>query len=136
MPQGELGELCIAGAGLSDGYWSDAERTAESFVEIEDATGELRRVYRTGDMAKLGEDGLLHFHGRRDSQIKSRGYRIELGDIEHALQSLDIVRDVYPDQAHPNVVESKRALMELYAAWNRPDQVERYRVPPGRFIAY
>ena len=90
---GELGELCIAGTGLSDGYWSDPERTTRAFVEIEVSEGSRRRVYRTGDMARLGEDGLLHFHGRQDSQIKSRGYRIELGDIEHALQSLDIVRD-------------------------------------------
>ena len=62
--------------------------------------------------------------------------REEEGLAARVLESLDIMLDVYPDQEHPNVVESKRALMELYAAWNRPDQVERYRVPPGQFIAY
>jgi eukaryotic-like serine/threonine-protein kinase len=38
--------------------------------------------------------------------------------------------------SHPNLHETKRALTELYLAWGRPDEAERYRVPPGRFIAY
>jgi hypothetical protein len=37
---------------------------------------------------------------------------------------------------HPNVQETKRALMTLYSKTGRPDLVERYRVPPGRFVPY
>lgn len=82
---GETGELCIAGAGLSPGYWRDPERTRAAFV-VQPATG--RRLYLTGDLGQRDQDGVLHFLGRKDSQIKSRGYRIELGEIEAALTAV------------------------------------------------
>lgn len=87
VPPGEIGDLYIAGAGLSPGYWRDPDRTQEVFVE--DTDGGHRRLYRTGDLARRDVDGLLHFVGRADSQIKSRGYRIELGEIETALNRVD-----------------------------------------------
>jgi amino acid adenylation domain-containing protein len=82
---GEAGELCIAGAGVSPGYWRDPERTRAAFVELPQTE---RRVYRTGDLGRRDEAGVLHFLGRTDSQIKSRGYRIELGEIEAALTAV------------------------------------------------
>jgi len=80
--EGETGELLIAGAGVSPGYWHDAQRTAEAFV-TEPATG--RRLYRTGDLGRRDGDGVLHYVGRSDGQVKTRGYRVELGEIETAL---------------------------------------------------
>jgi eukaryotic-like serine/threonine-protein kinase len=51
------------------------------------------------------------------------------------MESLRALEDwVGPD--HPNTRETKRALAELYTAWGRPELAERYRVPPGRFVAY
>jgi len=88
---GEVGELCIAGVGLAEGYWRDAAATARAFIEHPDAPG--RRAYRTGDLARQGEDGLFYFLGRADSQIKSRGYRIDLGEIETALAALPWLRE-------------------------------------------
>lgn len=86
---GQVGEICIGGAGLSTGYWRDPERTAAAFVEIP----HYGRVYRTGDMGWIDEVGLAHFSGRRDSQIKTRGYRVELGDIVSALSGLAAIRE-------------------------------------------
>jgi amino acid adenylation domain-containing protein len=86
VPDGEIGDLYIAGVGLSPGYWRDEEKTAAAFVPDPRNPGE--RIYRTGDLARTTPDGLFHFLGRADSQIKSRGYRIELGEIETALSSL------------------------------------------------
>jgi amino acid adenylation domain-containing protein len=83
---GEIGDLYIAGVGLSPGYWRDEEKTAAAFLPDPRADGE--RIYKTGDLARRTPDGLFHFLGRADSQIKSRGYRIELGEIETALSSL------------------------------------------------
>jgi eukaryotic-like serine/threonine-protein kinase len=52
------------------------------------------------------------------------------------LQSLARLEEAYGGSDHPNVQETKRALMELYRRLGQPDAVARYRVPPGRFIPY
>ena len=83
---GDTGDLYIGGVGLAAGYWRDADRTAAVFVHHPQRAGE--RIYKTGDLARIGEDGQVYFLGRSDSQIKSRGYRIELGEIEAALNAI------------------------------------------------
>jgi amino acid adenylation domain-containing protein len=94
VPPGQTGELFIAGVGLSPGYWNDPERTRAAFLPRPGGpAGTSERIYRTGDRARLGEDGLVYLLGRTDSQIKSRGYRIELGDIESSLHSTGRVRE-------------------------------------------
>lgn len=90
LPPGEIGDLFIAGAGLAAGYWEDAEKTAAAFLPAVDGDGPM---YRTGDLAKLREDGEVIFVGRADTQIKSRGYRIELGEIESALGAIDALQE-------------------------------------------
>jgi amino acid adenylation domain-containing protein len=87
---GETGALYIAGVGLSPGYWRDDDKTRAAFV-VHPPTEQ--RIYRTGDLARSDEDGVVHFLGRADSQIKSRGYRIELGEIESALHAVDGIRE-------------------------------------------
>jgi amino acid adenylation domain-containing protein len=81
----EIGDLYIRGAGVTAGYWQDPQRTAEAFVTEPTNPGSKERLYRTGDQARRGADGLTYYCGRRDAQIKSRGYRIEIGEIESAL---------------------------------------------------
>ena len=83
----------IAGVGLSPGYWKDEEKTAEVFRPHPFASDPKERIYRTGDLATEGDEGLFYFHGRNDSQIKSRGYRIELGEIEAAVSSIGLVSE-------------------------------------------
>jgi amino acid adenylation domain-containing protein len=93
VPPGEIGEIFIAGAGLSPGYWRDRKKTAAAFLP-DPRPGRIgQRVYRTGDLGRVREDGLFEFLGRVDSQIKSRGYRIELGEIEAALNEISEVRE-------------------------------------------
>jgi amino acid adenylation domain-containing protein len=87
------GELCIGGAGLSPGYWRDADKTAAAFVPHPGPGGARRRLYRTGDLGRVGADGLLYFLGRADTQVKCRGHRIELGEIEAALHALPELRE-------------------------------------------
>jgi amino acid adenylation domain-containing protein len=93
VPDGEIGEICIGGVGLSPGYWRAPDLTDAVFVRRPWAGGAAERIYRTGDLGRRGAGGLVHFVGRRDSQIKSRGHRIELGEIEAALQLLPALRE-------------------------------------------
>jgi amino acid adenylation domain-containing protein len=81
-PLGIPGELVIGGDGVARGYLNRPALTAERFVVDRD-TGE--RLYRTGDVVRLRDDGNLEYLRRMDTQVKVRGYRIELGEIEAAL---------------------------------------------------
>jgi amino acid adenylation domain-containing protein len=94
LPAGEIGDLFIAGVGLSPGYWRDEEKTNAAFLPDPRSDDPDARIYRTGDLARVGEDGLVHFLGRADSQIKHRGYRIELGEIETALSAIEGLNEV------------------------------------------
>lgn len=96
VPEGEKGEIVIAGDTVSAGYWKNETLTGEKFgtVEIE---GKSCRFYRTGDQG-YKKDGLLFYSGRIDRQVKLHGYRIEIDDIENNLMKLPDVRQaaVFP----------------------------------------
>ncbi|MEJ2540867.1 MAG: amino acid adenylation domain-containing protein [Gemmatimonadota bacterium] len=82
---GEPGELCVRSSTLTRGYWNRPELNARVFLRLP-SEGPLPHIYyRTGDMVSRGEDGLLHFHGRKDRMVKTRGHRVELDEIEAAL---------------------------------------------------
>lgn len=90
---GVTGHLYIQGVGLSPGYYNDPAKTGEVFVRNASGFGPSERLYKTGDLAKVGEGGLVYFLGRADSQIKSRGHRIELGEVSTALNALELLRE-------------------------------------------
>lgn len=96
VPPGCIGELLIEGPTLARGYLNDRDRTHEAFIENpawvqqskDPGRGTKRRMYKTGDLVRYRtSNGMLHFIGRKDTQVKHHGQRIELGDIEHHLRA-------------------------------------------------
>lgn len=84
---GELGEIGIAGIGLAAGYVNRDDLTATKFIrDFVGIPGNVSgRIYRTGDLGRINDDGEIEYRGRIDTQVKIRGYRIELGEIEAVL---------------------------------------------------
>ena len=82
---GQEGELFIGGVGVFAGYLGRDDLTAKALIEI---NGEI--FYRTGDLVRMDNNGLLHYQGRKDHQIKLHGQRIELGEIERCLLNTSI----------------------------------------------
>jgi len=84
VPDGDTGEICVAGICLARGYVNLEDRTKESFIPdfLNIPNNPSGRIYRTGDLGRINEDEEIEFLGRIDTQVKVRGYRIELSEIE------------------------------------------------------
>ncbi|MDA8260121.1 MAG: AMP-binding protein [Betaproteobacteria bacterium] len=112
---GEMGEVCVQRScnGEMDpvfmlGYWNNPQATAEKFfgggIDDPQAWG------RTGDLAKMDEDGVLWYQGRSDDMFKSAGYRIGPGEIENCLVKHAAVANAavigVPDETRGTVVKA------------------------------
>ena len=87
VADGERGEIVIVGDSVSVGYWNNPEKNKISFSTAE-IDGKVYRSYKTGDEGYI-IDGMLHYGGRIDNQVKLHGYRIELEDIESNLLKIE-----------------------------------------------
>ena len=146
VPNGELGEICVAGPGLALGYYRDRERTAQSFIQNPLNDRYAERIYKTGDIGRFREDGLLEFHGRNDRQVKHQGHRVELGEIEVVAMSLPGVREccamyknekislVYAGEASPKEIQlSFRERLPLFMMPRKVVQTDALaRLPNGK----
>ncbi|KAI0120750.1 hypothetical protein F4776DRAFT_665377 [Hypoxylon sp. NC0597] len=82
--RGGVGELCVSGRLVGQGYLNRKDLTDERFPVL-NRYGE--RVYRTGDLVRVLYDGSFDFLGRADDQVKLRGQRLEIGEINHAIKT-------------------------------------------------
>ncbi len=85
LPVGMLGEICIAGKSVTNGYLQQPGLTNEKFIP--DTFSREGKLYKTGDLGRWTATGQIEFFGRKDFQVKIHGYRIELEEIEQVLQS-------------------------------------------------
>ncbi|AXT32871.1 non-ribosomal peptide synthetase [Pseudoalteromonas tunicata] len=95
VPYGCVGELCVSGAGLAQGYLNQAELTEQKFAlnpfYLDSGSIRYQKLYRTGDLARYNAQGVIEYVGRIDDQIKIRGFRVELGEIEQQISQLNEV---------------------------------------------
>jgi amino acid adenylation domain-containing protein/thioester reductase-like protein len=101
---GDTGEILLGGDCLGLGYLNDPDRTCAAFIDNPFPGIPGTRLYRTGDMGRYLYDGLLHFAGRADQQVKISGLRVELPEIEMALLR------------HPKVREAKVIVRDTAAS--------------------
>ncbi|KIF55321.1 non-ribosomal peptide synthetase [Pseudomonas fluorescens] len=108
VPEQTVGELFIVGPGVCLGYLNNPQQTAERYLDLELPDGQRLRAYRSGDMAKWGEDG-IELCGRRDNQVKIRGFRVEPEEIERCLRESQLYRQIAV------VIDSQRRILAFLA---------------------
>jgi amino acid adenylation domain-containing protein len=114
LPPMFVGEVCIGGLGVAQGYVGQSAYTSERFIADPFTHVPGQRMYRTGDKGRLRPDGQLEFWGRIDDQVKVHGLRIEPGELEVALC------------AHPAIA---RAAVVVTDPGTRVAQLVAYVVP-------
>ena len=93
LPVGASGEIFIAGDGVAKGYLKRPELTAERFIDDPFSPEKSAKMYRTGDLGVLTQNGEIQCLGRIDQQVKIRGFRIELEEIEYELLKAEGVKE-------------------------------------------
>lgn len=93
LPLGAVGELLIEGPVVTRGYLNQPELTEKAYITAPSWLQRFRhpaqagRLYRSGDLVQMVENGWIRYMGRKDTQVKVRGQRVELGEIEYHLRA-------------------------------------------------
>jgi fatty-acyl-CoA synthase len=86
---GEVGEIVSHGPQVFKGYWKNAKATAESFIEIEG-----KQFFRTGDLARMDEEGYFFMVDRLKRMINASGLKVWPAEVEAMMY------------AHPDIQEA------------------------------
>jgi long-chain acyl-CoA synthetase len=109
LPIGEIGELVVKGPQVAKGYWKKPEETKKMFVDIDGETW-----LRTGDLARMDEDGYFYFYDRKRDMIKYKGLAVFAREVEEVLAAHPQVKEAgvigVPD---PEVGERVKAIVVL-----------------------
>jgi len=109
MPVGETGELAFKGPQIAKGYWNKPEDTKAMFVEIDGETW-----VRTGDLARMDEEGYFYFYDRKRDMIKYKGLAVFAREVEEVLTSHPQVKEAgVIGVADPDVGERVKAIVVL-----------------------
>ncbi|GKT61465.1 LOW QUALITY PROTEIN: nonribosomal peptide synthetase [Colletotrichum tofieldiae] len=115
-PVGASGELLLESPQLARGYVNFAENEGPNQAFIRNPPwlskhGRRSRLYRTGDICRFDQNGVIHFEGRKDTQLKISGQRLEASEVEYHLRAAfsitDVVVDVITRPVHGNKPQSK-----------------------------
>ncbi len=144
VPQGQTGEICIYGDGVSKGYIGDHAEENKAFERQSD--GSL--MYRSGDLGYVLPDGNIAFLHRKDTQIMIYGKRVEVAEVESRLYQCDDVQQavvraykdedglaymiayVVPEDSNLKVSKIRKELSENLTSFMIPDYfVEMKQIP-------
>ena len=119
VPQGEIGEIAIAGPTIMTGYYT--KDGPEDLGLYTDENG--KKWVLSGDLAYKDEDGYYFFSGRKKRVIIIAGYNVYPNDIEKKLGELDFIKDVCAVQGW----QGERSMVRLYASLTKPGDEEAYK---------
>jgi long-chain acyl-CoA synthetase len=133
LPVGETGELVFKGPNVFKGYWQKPEATKEVFLEVDGETW-----LRTGDLAKMDEEGYFYFYDRKKDMIKYKGLQVFAREVEEVLTSHPQVKEAgvigVPD---PDVGERVKAIVVLESeARGKVSEEEIMKYCAGKISAY
>lgn len=149
VPVGQVGALVVESPFLAEGYFTDTDGnlagTPGAFGHTDDGTP----VFRSGDLGRIDDDGLLHLVGRQDDAVKVRGYLVEPNEVAAALRSLPGVDDavvtarrdgtvvslvgyaaVDPAERAPSEADLRRELRTALPTWMVPARIVLMPVLP------
>ncbi|MGM7721814.1 amino acid adenylation domain-containing protein [Metabacillus sp. Hm71] len=124
VPIGGAGEICIAGAGLTEGYLNQAELNTEKFIEGSIWGHEPIRLYKTGDLGRITANGNIQFLGRIDHQLKIRGYRVELDEVTSVILQHETIENAF---VTPHVDEEGNHELHAYLVLKEGENGEGMR---------
>ncbi|OHF00444.1 non-ribosomal peptide synthetase [Colletotrichum orchidophilum] len=115
-PLGAAGELLLESPQLARGYLNFADNEGPNQAFVRDPPwlakhGRRSRLYKTGDLCRFDENGVIHFEGRKDTQLKISGQRLEASEVEYHLRAAfrtpEVVVDVLSRPTQDNKTQSK-----------------------------
>ncbi|KAG7041998.1 amino acid adenylation [Colletotrichum scovillei] len=145
-PLGAVGELLLESPQLARGYLNFADNEGPNQAFVRDPPwlakhGRRSRLYKTGDLCRFDENGVIHFEGRKDTQLKISGQRLEASEVEYHLRAAFRTQDIIVDVLNRPTQDTKARSKVLVAfvclqreSDQRPDTTSNYimtrRHPP------
>ncbi|PWY88912.1 hypothetical protein BO70DRAFT_330553 [Aspergillus heteromorphus CBS 117.55] len=132
VPIGSIGELIVEGPTLARGYLADPEKTEAVYIENPvwaQQPDQTRRFYKTGDLARYGDDGRVHLIGRKDLQVKIRGQRVELTEIEAHMRAINNAVKTAVAMVHPQGKAMLVAFISSQSGFG-PEFPHAFHAPP------
>src|SRR5262245_41442964 len=136
LPQGSVGEIIVSGPQVLEAYWNNPDENAACFVERDG-----KRFLRTGDLARVDEDGYFHFVDRLKRMINAAGFKVWPAEVEALLYGHPGVQEACViGKTDPRSGEMVKALVVPRAAagaklgadeliaWSR-ERMAAYKVP-------
>jgi bacitracin synthase 2 len=136
VPRGMVGEICVSGIGITEGYINNLDLTREKII-VNPFSNEKHNqfLYKTGDLGVWNLDHhYLEYIGRKDSQVQIRGIRVELTEIENCLLQHTNIKDAKVI-AHQN--DNQETLIVAFIVENASvDESNIYEFLTNRLPAY
>lgn len=127
IDKGMSGEIYIGGPQLAKGYISNYELTQNSFINKNE------RLYKSGDIGKIDNDGNLVILGRSDDQVKIRGFRVEANEVAEVLIKHEKVKQAV---VVPKKGKNESTYLCAYYVGDEEISAQEFRLFLKRFLAY